>query len=198
MGFQDGIRKVSLTPQHLIVEEKYTSSPLFDMVAPSQKVKGIKVAGVKHVHGLRRVVTLARVEDVYFKGRKLPGMPGARELFEEWITPGQQLTTRATGELTLSLTYVGKYNAFNANLFGSTAKKIPLGFIDYWGEDPAPGVILQTNAAVPFVQYGDENLIAAAYYNTKTKRLEILRQFNVKTLADDFIRRFAPEYSSGS
>ena len=198
MGFQDGIRKVSLTPQHLIVEEKYSSSPLFDMVAPSQKVKGIKVVGTKHKHGLRHVITLAKVEDVYFKGRKLPGMPGARELFEEWITPGQQITTRPTGELTPTLAYVGKYNTFSATFLGSAEKKLSLGFIDYYGEDPAPSVILHTNATVPFIQYGDENLIAAAYYNTKTRRLEILRQFNLKTLADDFIRRFAAEYSSGS
>ncbi|WP_448953471.1 hypothetical protein [Labrys neptuniae] len=195
MGFQQNVKKVALTPQHLIVEEMFTEDSIFAMKAPSLKIKGFSVLRSSHNQLMRRVLTIAQVEDVYFKGKKLDGMPGGLELLQEWLLPGQQLTTKKTGEVTLDMTYVGKNNIFKGTALGATSRSISLGFIDYIGTDPAKNHILYGNSAVPFIKFGEANALAAAYYNSKTGAFEVLRQFNPETLTDDFLRRFAPQYA---
>lgn len=188
------IDKVSLTPQHLIVEYVSTES-VFGMVAPSIKARGIKMVGTNHIQVMRYVYTLVRVEDVYFKGRKLQGMPGFREMLSEWIEPGQQVTSVANGKLSIMHRYTGKKNIIRAALAEKFDKTVSLNFLRLFGEDPAPRRVLYGNPAVPFIKKGDENPMAAAYFNSETNRLEILHQFDRRTLLENFQRRFSQEYS---
>lgn len=184
------IDKVSLTSQHLIVE--YTSSEsIIGMVAPSLKVKGIKVVGTSHFQVMRYVYTIAQVEDVYFEGKKLQEMPGFRELLTEWIMPGQQLVSVPNGKTSIVHVYTGKKNIINVAALETYKLAVPLGFLDIIGKDPAPDRVLYGNPAVPFIQQGKDKPMAAAYYNSATKRFEVLHQFEKSTLLANFQRRFA-------
>jgi hypothetical protein len=184
------IDKVSLTSQHLIVEYTSTES-IFGMVAPSYKIKGIKVVGTSHLQVMRYVYTIAQVEDVYFEGKKLQEMPGFRELLTEWIKPGQQLVSVPNGKTSIVHAYTGKKNIFQATALESYKATVPLAFLDIIGRDPAAGKILYGNPAVPFIQQGDDKPMAAAYYNSASKRFEILHQFDRHTLLPNFQRRFS-------
>lgn len=184
------IDKISLTSQHLIVEYTSTES-IFPMVAPSYKIKGVKVASTSHFQIMRYVYTIAQVEDVYFKGVKLQHMPGFRELVTEWIEPGQQIVSVPNGKTSIAHVYTGKKNILNASLLEKYKLAVPLGFIDIIGTDPAPNKRLYGNPAVPFIsQGGEDRPMAAAYYNSKSGRFEILQQFDRNMLLQNFQRRF--------
>jgi len=189
------IDKVFLTPQHLIVEYTSTES-IFGMVAPSYKVKGVKVVGTSHLQVMRYVYTIALVEDVYFEGKKLQEMPGFRELLTEWIKPGQQIVSVPNGKTSIVHAYTGKKNIIQATAMEQYKAVVPLNFLDIFGKDPAPGKVLYGNPAVPFIQKGDDKPMAAAYYNSQSKRFEILQQFDRLTLLQNFQRRFSQAASA--
>ena len=184
------IDKISLTSQHLIVEYTSTES-IFGMVAPSYKIKGVKVVGTSHLQVMRYVYTIARVEDVYFEGVKLQHMPGFRELVTEWIKPGQQIVSVPNGKTSIAHVYTGKKNIAQISAVEKYKATVPMGFLDIIGKDPAPNKILYGNPAVPFIQQGDDKPMAAAYYNSATNQLEILRQFDKHSLLQNFQRRFS-------
>lgn len=184
------IDKVSLTSQHLIVEYTSTES-IMGMVAPSYKIKGVKVVGTSHFQVMRYVYTIALVEDVYFEGKKLQEMPGFRELVTEWIKPGQQIVSVPNGKTSIVHVYTGKKNILQATALEHYKVSVPLNFLDIFGHDPAPGKVLYGNPAVPFIQQGDDKPMAAAYYNSQSKRFEILHQFDRLTLLQNFQRRFS-------
>ncbi|TXI02177.1 MAG: hypothetical protein E6Q76_15935 [Rhizobium sp.] len=189
------IDKVSLTHQHLIVEYTSTES-IFGMVAPSYKIKGVKVVGTSHFQVMRYVYTIALVEDVYFEGKKLQEMPGFRELLTEWIKPGQQIVSVPNGKTSIVHAYTGKKNIIQATALEHYKAVVPLNFLDIFGNDPAPDKVLYGNPAVPFIQQGDEKPMAAAYYNSQSKRFEILHQFDRLTLLQNFQRRFSQATSA--
>ena len=66
---------------------------------------------------------------------------------------------------------------------------LPLGYLDLFGDDPAEGVRLYGRADVPFVTRGSANPIAAAYYNSETRRLQIIQNPDPKTLMSRFAAR---------
>lgn len=189
------IDKVSLTPQHLIVEYTSTES-IMGMVAPSYKIKGVKVVGTSHFQVMRYVYTIGLVEDVYFEGKKLQEMPGFRELVTEWIKPGEQIVSVPNGKASIVHVYTGKKNILQATALEHYKVSVPLNFLDIFGNDPAPDKVLYGNPAVPFIQQGDDRPMAAAYYNSQSKRLEILHQFDRLTLLQNFQRRFAQATSA--
>lgn len=189
------VDKISLTSQPLIVEYSSVES-IFGMVAPSAKVKGVKLLGSNHIQVMRYVYTLAQVEDVYFEGVKLQNMPGFRELATEWIKPGQQIVSVPNGKTTIAHVYTGKKNILRAVAIEKYKLNVPMGFIDMIGKDPAPNKVLYGNPAVPFIQQGDERPFAAAYYNSTSGRFEILRQFDKHTLLQNFQRRFSQAKAS--
>ncbi len=191
----EDIDKVSLTPQHLIVEYTSTESVL-GMVAPSYKIGGVKVVGVKQLQVMRYVYTIGLVEDVYFDGVKLQHMPGFRELLTEWIQPGKHLISVPNGKTVIVHAYTGKKNIFQATAVEHYKLNVPLRFIDMIGDDPAPDRVLYGNPAVPFIQQGDDPPTAAAYYNSASKRFEILRDFDRRTLLENFQRRFARQLAA--
>ncbi|WP_337270452.1 hypothetical protein [Oryzifoliimicrobium ureilyticus] len=147
---------------------------------------------------MRYVYTLARVEDVYFEGVKLPHMPGFRELATEWIKPGQQIVSVPNGKTSVVHVYTGKKNIFKATVGEKYKFDIPLRFLDLIGKDPAPNKILYGNPAVPFIQQGDDQPIAAAYYNSASGHFEILRQFEKQMLLQNFQRRFSKAMAAAS
>jgi hypothetical protein len=189
------IDKVSLTPQHLIVEYTSTES-IFGMVAPSYKIKGVKVVGTSHFQVMRYVYTLALVEDVYFDGKKLQEMPGFRQLLTEWIQPGQHIVSVPNGKTSIVHAYTGKKNIIQATALEHYKASVPLAFLNIFGNDPAPDKVLYGNPAVPFIQQGDDKPMAAAYYNSQSKRFEILQQFDRLTLLQNFQRRFSQAMSA--
>lgn len=184
------IDNVKLTKYHLIVEEVFDES-VFGMVAPSTKIKGIKVIGTSHLQVMRRVYTIVIGQDIYFKGRKLQGSPGARELFSEFVEPGTQLTSKSNGHVSLLHSYLGKKNIFTAKAMEHYKKSVTLNFLRLFGEDPCPTRTLYGNPAATFIQKTGEQPIAAAYYNGYTARLELLHYFDRRTLADNFMKRFS-------
>ncbi|TWF50072.1 hypothetical protein [Neorhizobium alkalisoli] len=184
------IDKVALTDYNLIIEEIFDEST-FGMVAPSKKVGGVKIIGTSHRQVFRRVYTITTGEDVYFKGRKIKGMPGAREWLSELLEPGKQITTKPNGHVGVLNRYVGKKNIFTAKALETYKKSVTLPFLRIYGEDPAPTRLLYGNPAVTFLQKGDEHPIAAAYFNTRTNRLDLIHYFERHTLLDNFVKRFS-------
>jgi len=184
------IDKVKLTEFNLIVEEIFDES-IFGMVAPSAKIKGIKVIGTSHLQVMRNVYTLTMGEDVYFKGRKLQGSPGMREILSEFFEPGTQLTTRPNGHVGVLHRYLGKKNIFTAKALEHYKASATLPFLRIYGEDPAPTRLLYGNPAVTFLQKTGEHPIAAAYFNSATNRMELLHYFERRTLLDNFEKRFS-------
>ncbi|HLP70235.1 MAG TPA: hypothetical protein VK181_22225 [Rhizobium sp.] len=184
------IDKVKLTDHHLIVEEVFDES-VFGMIAPSKKIKGVKIIGTGHLQVLRNVYTLTTGEDVYFKGRKLQGSPGVRELLSEFFEPGTQLTTRPNGRAGVLHRYLGKKNIFTAKALEYYKASATLPFLRMYGEDPAPTRLFYGNPAVTFIQKTGGRPIAAAYFNSATNRLELLHYFERHTLVDNFVRRFS-------
>lgn len=186
------IDKVALTDYHLIIEEVSDES-VFGMISPTQKVKGVKVLTSAHLQVVRRVYTLTIGEDVYFKGQKIQGMPGARELLSEFLEPGKQITTRPNGKVGILNRYVGKKNIFTGSAMQKYTGSVTIPFLRQYGEDPAPTRLLHGNPAVTFLQKGEENPMAAAYFNSRTNKLELLHYFERHKLLDDFKARFAGE-----
>ncbi|TDK39687.1 hypothetical protein E2F50_06175 [Rhizobium deserti] len=184
------IGKIALTDYNLIIEEVFDES-IFGMVAPSQKIGGVKVIGTSHLQVIRRVYTLTTGEDVYFKGRKIQGMPGAREFLSEFLEPGKQITTKPNGKVGVLNRYVGKKNIFSAKALEHYKKSVTLPFLRIYGEDPAPTRLLHGNPAVTFLQKTGERPIAAAYFNSRTNRLDFLHYFDRRTLLDNFAKRFS-------
>lgn len=184
------IDNVKLTNYHLIVEEVFDES-VFGMVAPSFKIKGVKGIGTSHLQVMRSVYTLAIGEDVYFKGSKLQGSPGVRELLSEFFESGTQLTTRPNGRTTVMHRYLGKKNIFTAKALEHYKTSVTLNFLRIYGEDPAPTRLLYGNPAVTFIQKTGERPMAAAYFNGNNNRLELLHYFDRRTLVDGFLKRFS-------
>ncbi|MGF9564607.1 hypothetical protein [Neorhizobium sp. JUb45] len=189
MGIPD-IDKVALTDYNLIIEEVSDES-IFGMISPTQKIKGVKVLTSAHLQVVRRVYTLTVGEDVYFKGNKIQGMPGARELLSEFLEPGKQITTRPNGKIGILNRYVGKKNIFTGSVAQKYKGSVTIPFLRQYGEDPAPTRLLHGNPAVTFLQKGEENPMAAAYYNTRTHKLELLHYFERHKLLDNFKAHFA-------
>ncbi|RWX81490.1 hypothetical protein EPK99_04155 [Neorhizobium lilium] len=183
------IENVKLTNYNLIIEEVFDES-VFGMVAPSTKIKGIKVIGTSHLQVLRSIYTLTIGQDVYFKGRKLQGSPGVREMLSEIFEPGTQLTTRSNGKHGVLHRYLGKKNIFTAKALEHYRASATLPFLRMYGEDPAPTRLLYGNPAVTFLQKTGQRPIAAAYFNSATNRLELLHYFERRTLIDNFQKHF--------
>jgi hypothetical protein len=85
--------------------------------------------------------------------------------------------------------YTGKKNIFQPQIMQKEIGSLPLGYLDLIGEDPAAGVRLYGRADVPFVTRGKANPIAAAFFNSDTKRLQIIQNPDPKTLMTRFAAR---------
>jgi hypothetical protein len=176
------------TAEHLIVETTSTES-VAGSVIPSISVKGVTIGSLGHLQVMRYVYTLVEAQQVFFKGRPLSAMPGIREALVEWLTPGQQIVSRPTGRYSVMHAYTGKKNIFQPQIMQKEIGSLPLGYLDLIGKDPAAGVRLYGRADVPFVTRGKANPIAAAYYNSDKKRLQIIQNPDPKTLMARFAAR---------
>ncbi len=109
---------------------------------------------------------------------------------------GKHLISVPNGKTVIVHAYTGKKNIFQATAVEHYKLNVPLRFIDMIGDDPAPDRVLYGNPAVPFIQQGDDPPTAAAYYNSASKRFEILRDFDRRTLLENFQRRFARQLAA--
>lgn len=187
-------QKVNKTAQHLIFEY-VTDESIYSNVAPDIKAKKITVVTTDHQQVMRFVYTLVNVEDMYFKGRKLPAMPGIGEYISEWIQPGKQITSVPNGQQAILHEYTGKKSIFSGKFFGSSGK-IGLPFIRLVGEDPVPWRVLFGDPSITFIKKGDNDLMAAAYYNRISNKFEVLRDFDKTTMLERFMSRFSLKNSS--
>ncbi len=95
--------------------------------------------------------------------------------------------------MSVTTSYMGKKNIFEAQSGRRTLASMQFPFLKMFGEDPAPTRILCDNPAVPFVQRGSGPLTGAAYYNSASRRFEIIPSPDRRTLLQNFTRRFARE-----
>ena len=88
-------------PRFIIIEQVYTKSglPAFgNTIGPSlQQV-------------FRRVIQVCAVQNAFFKGKQIDGMPSAWQTIQDLVLPGWQITTQDTGVQKLVLVYAGFRN----------------------------------------------------------------------------------------
>jgi len=161
-------------PTYVIVEQIYPKSGLpsvANTIGPSMN------------QVFRRIMQICDVQDLYFDGTKLPGMPSTWQYIQEFIKPGKQITTRATGVKQFMLAYAGFKNMLTplpkmGNLIPSSlTKEYDLGtpitpFV--YGTDPIPSIQLYSNPRVQFVmQGGKPPPIAIGIYHKRQNKLDL-------------------------
>lgn len=131
----------------------------------------------------RRVLQVCDVQDMFFDGRRISGMPTPWQYLQEFVRPGNQITTRPTGERQFTLVYGGFINVLQplpqmGNLLPESWTRSynlgtpPTPFI--YGTDPIPNVRLYGNPRVQFIMPGGEPPpTAMAIYNTSNRRLDL-------------------------
>ena len=122
---------------------------------------------------------------------QIHGMPDASEWLSELLEPGKQITTKPNGKVGMLNRYVGKKSIFTAKALEHYKKSVTLPFLRIYGEDPAPTRLLYGNPAVTFLQKTGEPPTAAAYFNSRTNRLDVLHYFDRRTLLDNFAKQFS-------
>ena len=133
---------------------------------------------------VRRVAQVHAVQDVFFEGQRIEGMPTTMQNLREFLTPGQQITTRPTGEKSLVLVYAGYTNLLTplqqmGNIVPEAItqeRTLPTwtGGLFRYGTDPVPNIVLQGNPRVMFTMPGGNGpQTAVAIYNQQTRSLEL-------------------------
>ncbi len=177
------------TSHHLVVETVFTES-LANTVMGSVKARGVTAATPSHLQVMRSVYTLAEDQDVTFKGRRLEGMPGIREYAEEWLRPGQQIVSQASGRFRVIHSYAGKRNYVEGKVLDHAIGSRHFNTVSFFGTDPLPRRHLYGDPAVRFVQEGTAKPFAAAYFDAATGRFEPIPHPVRATLLPNFLRRF--------
>lgn len=122
----------------------------------------------------RRVVQVCNVQDTYFRGQRLNAAPNIWQYVQEYLFPGQQITTQATDEKRFVLVYAGFKNILQPLPW---TEKYNLGpppiKVFAYGVDPIPNVQLYGNPGVEFVSTaGTEAPTAVAVYHQDRSALE--------------------------
>ena len=133
---------------------------------------------------MRRVLQVCDVQDLFFDGKRIKGMPSTWQYIQEFVRPGKQITQRPTGKREMILTYAGFSNILQplpkiGNLLPkSWTKQYNLGkpslspFV--YGRDPIPKVRLYGNAKAQFIMPGGKPpATAVGIYKGATNKLEI-------------------------
>lgn len=153
-------------PRFILVEQVYTKSgmpSLGNTIGPS----------VQQV--FRRVIQVCGVQEAYFEGSRIHGMPSAWQMIQEWVRPGQQITTQSTGEQKLMLAFAGFRNIVQPlpTMAERDLGGPPLGLYVY-GSDPVPTVQLYGNPKVDFVAVGGKGApTAVGVYDQASAQLEL-------------------------
>jgi hypothetical protein len=123
----------------------------------------------------RRVIQVCGVQNAFFNGAPIAGMPSTWQLIQELVLPGTQITTRDTGEQNLVLVYAGFRNIVTPlpTLKEHDLGGPPLGLFTY-GSDPLPNVHLYGNSKVQFVAVGGKGApTAVATYDASRNALDV-------------------------
>lgn len=153
-------------PGFIIIEQVYTKTglPAFgNTIGPSlQQV-------------FRRVIQVCSVQNAFFNGKRIQGVPSAWQTIQELVLPGEQITTQDSGEQKLVLVYAGFRNIAQP---APTMKNYdmggpPLGLFAY-GSDPLPSTQLYGNPRVQFVAVAGLGApTAVATYDQASGSLEL-------------------------
>lgn len=120
---------------------------------------------------------------MFYEGERIVGMPSTWQYIQEFLRPGEQITTRSTGKKEFVIMYAGFDNLLTplpkiGDLFPeSWTKEYDLGtppspFV--YGRDPISRVRLYGNPQVQFVMPGGKPPpIAVGIYKQQRGRLEI-------------------------
>lgn len=126
----------------------------------------------------RRVLQVCEVEEIFYRGKRIQGMPGIFQYIDEFLHPGKRISTRPTGKKEFLLAYAGMRNLFTpqpgmSNLLPKALTKeydlgVPLSpFV--FGSDPIPNQQLFGNKSIDFALPGGQGSpTAVAIYDAKT------------------------------
>lgn len=132
----------------------------------------------------RHVAQTCNVEDIYYDGQRVDGMPSTWQYLMDALGFAE-LTTRPTGETNLMLAYAGFEDLVRPLPEDLHIPQLPeFPFQEYrlpqispftYGEDPIPQVRLFNDPSVPFVAPGgDGPPTAMAVYHGDTGRRELI------------------------
>lgn len=167
-------------PTYVIVEQIHRKAGL-----PSIPRTG-GVLGPSLHQVFRRVLQVCAEQDLYFNGRRVEGTPTTWQYIQELLLPGEQFTTRPTGQRQFVLVYAGFRNIVRplprvGNLLPeSWTRQYDLGtppspFV--YGTDPIPTVQLYGNDRAEFVMPGGQPPpTALGIYHSSAGRLELPSQ----------------------
>ena len=131
----------------------------------------------------RRVLQVCDVQDIFFDGNRLSGMPTTWQYLQHYLLPGTQITTRPTGQKQFFVAYAGFKNLLTplprigGLLPESWTREYDLGtppspFV--YGSDPIPRVQLYGNPNAQFVMFGGRQPpVAVGVYKQTSNRLEL-------------------------
>lgn len=131
----------------------------------------------------RRVIQVCDVQDMFFEGKRIFGVPSTWQYIQEFLRPGKQITTHRTGEQQLHLAYAGFKNLLTplpkigSLLPDSWTKQYDLGMppsVFIIGNDPIPTVKLYGNPRAKFVMVGGTPPpVAVGVYNQTRNQLTL-------------------------
>jgi hypothetical protein len=169
-----GMKLCTPQPTYVIVEQIHSKGgiPQFgNTVGPSM------------LQLYRRVIQTCDEQDMFFKGKRINGMPSTWQYIQEFLKPGKQITTRPTGVKEFVLAYAGFKNLLTplpkigGLVPASWTKEYDLGtppvaFV--YGTDPIPQVQLYGNPQAQFVMSGGKAPpIAVGLYHKGRNLLEL-------------------------
>jgi hypothetical protein len=168
-------------PVYLISEEIHNKGGIPNLV---------NTVGPQLKQVMRRVYQVHAHQDVFYEGKKIKGAPTAWQVINEYVRPGQQITTINNGQKSLVLVYAGYSNVVQpiqeiGKIFPKTVtneRNIGTGLSLFnYGVDPLPNTQLYKNSKISFTMPGGEGVpTAIAVFDGKTGNLEPLAQTNLK------------------
>jgi hypothetical protein len=135
----------------------------------------------------RRIVQVCNVQDTYFRGQRLNEAPSIWQYVQDYVLPGQQITTQATDEKRFVLVYAGFKNILQPLPWTAKYDLGPPPINAYaYGNDPIPNVQLYGNQRAEFISVaGTETPTAVAVYHQDRGALE----YPAATERDAVLRR---------
>lgn len=160
-----GVTICKLQPTFIVIEQVHSK--------PGMPAQGNTIGpSLQQIY--RRIVQVCNVEDTYFRGQRLDGAPSIWQYIQEYLLPGQRITTQATEEKRFVLIYAGFRNILQPLPW---TEKYDLGLppvsVFTYGADPIPSVQLYGNARAEFISpRGMDMPTAVAVYHQGPRALE--------------------------
>ena len=164
-----------------------TPQPTYVIVEQIHPKAGLPAFGNTIGPGLyqvfRRVLQVCDEQDMFFDGRRITGMPLTWQYIQELLRPGNQITTRPTGQRQFVLVYVGYKNLLTplpklgSALPSAWTQEYDLGMPPTpfrYGSDPIPRIELHGNPRAQFVMPGGKPpAVAVGVFMQRSGLLEL-------------------------